>query len=328
MTNVIKVIKPLGFPWVTQDPFLFCVFHEDLYPNGDGQLAPADSFSGRNIGNDFSGIDGWRMYHGNKVPGFPAHPHRGFETVTIVNKGWVDHADSKGGSGRFGNGDVQWMTAGKGIQHSEMFPLLEEHKENPLEMFQIWLNLPRANKMVEPHYKMLWGKDIPHLREPGVTVQIVAGKLRNLQAVRPAPNSWAEDTQNQVAIWNIKLAANSRWIIPAAAKGLNRSLYFFEGSNLDVDGQYIKQHCAIEINEGAVQLISGDQSIRLLLLQGRPIGEPVVQYGPFVMNTQDEIRQAIEDYQNDQYGGWPWPTNDPTHGVKPGRFAKHIGRNK
>ena len=123
-------------------------------------MGPIDNLSGRSLGSDFTVKDGYRMYHGKTVPGFPAHPHRGFETVTIVRKGLVDHSDSMGASGRFGNGDVQWMTAGKGIQHSEMFPLLNKDS-NPLELFQIWLNLTKKSKFVQPHYKMFWKEKIP-----------------------------------------------------------------------------------------------------------------------------------------------------------------------
>nr|WP_290936872.1 pirin family protein [Haliscomenobacter sp.] len=121
MSNILR-IRPLGFPWETRDPFIFCVYHEDFYPLGNAQMGPAASLSGRNLGQDFTVKDGWRMYHGRTVPGFPSHPHRGFETVTIARKGFVDHSDSLGATARFGNGDVQWMTAGKGVQHSEMFP--------------------------------------------------------------------------------------------------------------------------------------------------------------------------------------------------------------
>jgi len=175
-------IKPLGFQWETADPFLFCVHHEDHFPKGNAQMGPAASLEGRTLGQDFLLKDGWRMYHGRTVPGFPGHPHRGFETITVVRKGMVDHADSMGASGRYGDGDVQWMTAGGGIQHAEMFPLLDREKDNPMELFQIWLNLPRKNKMVKPHYKMLWRESIPkHHHRDGqgrkTTIEVVAGRL-------------------------------------------------------------------------------------------------------------------------------------------------------
>ena len=123
-------IKPLAQRWETIDPFLFCVYHDDMYPESNGEMGikPAQ-LAGRDIGQDFSRKDGWSMYHGTPVPGFPGHPHRGFETVTIVRKGLIDHSDSLGATARFGGGDVQWLTAGKGIVHSEMFPLLAADKE-------------------------------------------------------------------------------------------------------------------------------------------------------------------------------------------------------
>ena len=119
-------------PWETVDPFLFCVHHDDAYPRGNAQLGPSASLAGRAIGQDFSRKDGWSMYHGAAVPGFPAHPHRGFETVTVVRQGLVDHADSLGAAARYGDGDVQWLTAGRGIVHAEMFPLLSAERPNPL----------------------------------------------------------------------------------------------------------------------------------------------------------------------------------------------------
>ena len=161
----VNSIEPLGFQWKASDPFLFCVHHEDAYPAGNEKMGPdKELLKGRNIGQDFEVKDGFRMYHGQTVPGFPSHPHRGFETVTVVRKGVVDHTDSMGASGRYGHGDVQWMTAGKGIQHAEMFPLVNDTKENTLELFQIWLNLPQENKFVDPYFKMLWSHSIPNYK--------------------------------------------------------------------------------------------------------------------------------------------------------------------
>ena len=189
-------VAQLGFQWRTLDPFLFCVHHDDAYPRSNGRFGPAASLAGRDIGQDFAGKDGWRMYHGETVPGFPQHPHRGFETVTLVRKGLIDHADSLGAIARFGGGDVQWLTAGAGINHSEMFPLLDSEKENPLELFQIWLNLPAKSKMVKPYFSMFWNKDIPRLQardEAGrqTEVTIIAGAHADKKPLAPPPDSWA-----------------------------------------------------------------------------------------------------------------------------------------
>ncbi len=233
-------VQPLGFPWVTMDPFLFCAYHDDAYPAGNAQMGPVASLAGRDMGQDFSRKDGWSMYHGRAVPGFPSHPHRGFETVTIVRKGLIDHSDSLGAAARFGGGDVQWLTAGQGIVHSEMFPLLETAAPNPLELFQIWLNLPAKNKMVPPHFTMFWHEQIArhmaadaqgHMTE----VAVIAGRLQGAedkQPLPPPPNSWAAQPDADVAIWTIKMAPGARWTLPAAAgQGTRRNLYFFKGQS-------------------------------------------------------------------------------------------------
>ena len=325
----IKSIKPLGFPWETQDPFLFCAHHADAYPKGNDEMGPDTSLAGRNIGQDFELKDGWRMYHGQSIPGFPYHPHRGFETVTIAKEGLVDHADSLGGAGRFGHGDVQWMTAGRGVQHSEMFPLLNQDKENPFELFQIWLNLPKASKMVEPHYAMLWSDAVPlvELTDDNnrmTEVNIIAGKLQGNTAPDPAPNSWAADSENEVAIWTIKMTANAVWELPAAARDVSRTLYFYKGSNMQIEGEHIASYHAIDVDaRESLKLQAGEEDCYLLLLQGKPIKEPVAKHGPFVMNTQEEIQQAFQDYQRTEFGGWPWPRRDQVHDRNKGRFAKY-----
>lgn len=319
----------LGFPWQTANPFLFCVHHEDFYPAGNEQLGPQASLAGRNLGQDFTIKDGFRMYHGETVPGFPGHPHRGFETITVVQTGVVDHADSQGAAGRYGGGDVQWMTAGRGLQHSEMFPLLNPNQANPLELFQIWLNLPRSKKMVEPHFAMLWADTIPIYTESDpqgrqTQVKLIAGQLGTLKAPPPAPDSWAADPNNGVAVWTITMEPGAQWTLPAAAPELNRVLYFFAGQTLKVANQEVKIKYGIALDSTCeVRLENGDQPAKLLFLQGRPIDEPVVQHGPFVMNSQQEIRQAFVDYQQTQFGGWPWPGYDHTHPPERGRFARY-----
>ncbi len=321
-------IKKLGFPWLTQDPFLFCVHHLDFYPEGNEKLGPKTSLAGRNIGNDFVIKDGWRMYHGEVVPGFPAHPHRGFETVTFVLQGIIDHADSNGGAGRYGNGDVQWMTAGSGLQHSEMFPLLNKNDKNTTELFQIWLNLPAKSKFVTPNYKMLWNESIPKIKfkdanQKNIDIELAAGKYESYVAPKAAPDSWAANPENEVNIWQIKLAENAIWEIPTTNTKVNRSLYFFEGETIDVESNTIELNSVLELNANMKTVVkNGDKPARLLLLQGKPINEPVEQYGPFVMNNMAEIEEAFADYRKTQFGGWPWPRTDMVHGNEKRRFAK------
>ncbi len=292
-------------------------------------MGPAASLAGRNIGQDFSPNQKWRMYHGEQVPGFPAHPHRGFETVTIVTKGLVDHSDSLGAAGRFGFGDVQWMTAGKGVQHCEMFPLLSKEKENPLELFQIWLNLPKAKKFAEPYFAMLWSDTIPTFTatdEKGKTTQVrvIAGKIGNIKAPDPAPNSWAADTNNEVAIWTMTLEPGAQWKLPSASTFVNRSLYFYDGTSIQIAEKNFTSHQAIELlADQEVVLKNGNTVSHLLLLQGRPINEPVVQHGPFVMNTQAEIQQAMAEYRQTEFGGWPWSSSEHVHPREKSRFAKY-----
>jgi len=331
VSEPVREIFDLGFPWQTQDPFLFCVHHDDAYPAGNEQMGPAASLAGRDLGQDFAGKDGWRMYHGERVPGFPGHPHRGFETVTIVRRGLIDHADSLGAAARFGRGDVQWLTAGRGIVHSEMFPLLERAAPNPLELFQIWLNLPRADKLVDPYFSMLWSDAIPeHLERDAAgrttSVTVIAGRLG--EAVEPPspPHSWASRPDADVAIWSIRMQPGAAWTMPPARAGTHRTLYWFRGAALRVGDRAIARPCGVALRpDVAAPLVAGPgpDDVELLVLQGRPIGEPVAQHGPFVMTTRAEIQQAFLDYQRTRFGGWPWPTESPVHGREEGRFARH-----
>lgn len=317
-------------PWQTLDPFLFCVHHLDHYPKGNADQGPAASLAGRNIGMDFEGKEGWRMYHGDVVPGFPQHPHRGFETVTYVRRGYVDHSDSLGATARYGHGDCQWMTAGKGIVHSEMFPLVNADDENPAELFQIWLNLPGAKKMVEPAFSMMWNESIPRVTlvdDNGrkSEIAVVAGQFGGKPAPPPPPDSWAARPTSDVAIWTLKLEAGAKVTLPRATAGANRVLFFFEGDRLDISGHQIPEPCGIQVRaDRAIDVEAGDEPAEILLLQGQPIGEPIAQHGPFVMNRQDEIVQAFRDYQQTQFGGWPWDTDGPVHPRDAGRFAVHI----
>ena len=327
--KVLNISPIRGVPWQTFDPFLFCVYHQDQYPAGNERLGPAASLSGRNIGMDFEGKDGWRMYHGSVVPGFPQHPHRGFETVTIMRKGYIDHSDSLGATARFGRGDVQWLTAGKGIVHCEMFPLLNPREPNPAELFQIWLNLPSSDKFVEPYFSMFWDQDIPRhtvldANGRATEILVVAGNAGNTKAPPPPPNSWAARATADVAIWTIKMAPEAQWTLPAATAGTNRTLYLFRGKGADIEGKAMALNFMAQLRpDSDIVIRNRNEEAEFLLLQGKPIGEPVVQYGPFVMNSRAEIQQAFEDYQRTGFGGWPWPADDPVFPRSQGRYARH-----
>ncbi|MEN0067163.1 MAG: pirin family protein [Myxococcota bacterium] len=327
--DLIVEIGPLGFPWKTADPFLFCVYHDDAYPKGNARLGPEASLQGRNLGNDFAVRDGYRMYHGEVVPGFPRHPHRGFETVTVVRKGLVDHSDSLGATARYGHGDVQWMTAGQGIVHAEMFPLVKRDTDNPLELFQIWINLPAKNKMVPAHFTMLWKEKIPVVTRTDAEgrrteVTLSAGSLDGQAAPPPAPNSWAANPSNEVAIWQIRMDAGATFEIPAASPGVRRTLYVFHGGGVRIGGQTIDNERMVAVRgDRAAVIDNGFEPSELLMLQGRPIGEPVAHYGPFVMNSRQELEEAFADYRRTQFGGWPWDRDDPVHAAVDDRFAKH-----
>lgn len=368
-------LPPSPSPWPTVDPFLFCVHHNDEYPAGDERLAPRASLAGRRIGSDFSARDGWSMYHGEVVPGFPEHPHRGFETVTLARRGYIDHSDSLGATARFGQGDAQWMTAGAGVVHSEMFPLVRRDAPNPTELFQIWLNLPRADKMTPAYFTMLWSEELPTLsvraggggaggagevrrvaasvtplrdlrpspeRPPAVELTAVAGRFGGVTPPSPPPSSWASRPESAVAIWSMRFEAGSAVTLPPAPEGARRTLYVFEGA----EGASLRAgvasgdeplspplgplterasvgHAVSLRPEAPAHLRAEGGWVEALLLQGRPIGEPVVQHGPFVMCSRDEIMQTIRDYQRTGFGGWGWGRRDPVHAREAGRFAVH-----
>lgn len=327
VSPVVLQQVPLTMPWPTVDPFLFCVHHRDDYPAGDGRLAPDVALAGRSIGNDFANVDGWNMYHGSRVPGFPQHPHRGFETLTFVRSGLVDHSDSLGATARYGRGDAQWMTAGEGIVHSEMFPLVDTDAGNPLELFQIWVNLHSGDKMVPAHFAMLWGDDIPVVEHDSngavARITVVAGALEGHVPPSPPPHSWAAKSDADVAVWHISLDADARWTMPAAADDTVRVLYLFDGDAVGVGPDRVEGYTGAVVDASrSVELVATDGPVEILVLQGQPIGESVARHGPFVMNTESEIRDAYTDYQRTGFGGWPWGSDDPTHDADQQRFAR------
>jgi redox-sensitive bicupin YhaK (pirin superfamily) len=225
---------------------------------------------------------------------------------------------------------VQWVTAGRGIVHAEMFPLLAADKGNPLELFQIWLNLPASAKLAEPHFTMFWNEQLPRRvshdaagRKTELT--LVAGRFDGTDAPAPPPASWAARADADVAIWTLRMEPGATWTLPAArGDGTRRSLYFFKGEAVTVAGRQVNAPAAITLRADAQVTLAGGATVcELLLLQGRPIGEPVAHHGPFVMNTQQELVQAVQDYRETQFGGWQFDDPGPVHGREPRRFAKY-----
>jgi redox-sensitive bicupin YhaK (pirin superfamily) len=177
---------------------------------------------------------------------------------------------------------------------------------------------------------MFWSEDIPRRRfvdaEGRATeVAVVAGALEGASPLAPPPDSWASRADADLAMWTIRLAPHARWTLPAAAgPATRRRLYFFAGSGATLAGEPVPANSAIELRAtDAVEIVNGPDAAEFLMLQGRPIGEPVAQYGPFVMNTEAELRQAFADYRATGFGGWPWPDPAPVHGPERVRFARH-----
>ncbi|WP_026928450.1 pirin family protein [Granulicoccus phenolivorans] len=326
--SVIRQVVELGPQWPGIDPFLFSMHHRDAYPAAKGTtMTPDASLEGRDLGQDFSGKDGWSMYHGQSVPGFPQHPHRGFETVTVVLEGAVDHVDSAGASARYADGDTQWLTAGSGVAHSEMFPLRDAEGPNPLELFQIWLNLAPEDKTADANFEMFWAEETPIVTrtdEEGRTtrVRLVAGKLDGVTALTPPPRSWAARPENDLAIWVIDMAPGATTVLPAASSQAVRVLYTFEGA-VTIEDQTLSDQAAVLDTDQGVRLSAGAEGARMLMLQGRPIGAPVVQHGPFVGNSRDDIAKAFDDYQRGEFGRWTNPDNAPVNAHDAGRFARY-----
>jgi hypothetical protein len=223
------------------------------------------------------------------IAGFPPHPHRGFETVSYMIKGRLQHRDNKGGEGLITDGGVQWMTAGKGVVHSEM----PAQTGGSMFGFQLWLNLPARDKMSTPLYRDIRADEIPSVAlSDGVNVQLIAGQLGNAKG--PGP-------ERPTAPLIADVSATSPFSLPIP-DGHNAFLYTIEGkAALGVERRQITQgDLAILTERGALDG-TPQGSVRFLLVAGKPIREPIAKYGPFVMNTQDELRQAINDFQRGQF---------------------------
>lgn len=227
--------------------------------------------------------------------GVGMHPHRGFETVTIVYKGEVTHKDSVGNNGTIGPGDVQWMTAGRGILHEERHTKAFSQKGGELEMIQLWVNLPAKDKMSPPRYQEIINTAIPvvDLPDQAGTVRIIAGQFGGITG--------AASTFTPVNLWDMYLNAGSKFRL-SLPEGYNTAILILDG-NITVNNNELLQNRELALfdQDGCEVLLEAHRGTTLLVMSGEPINEPIVGHGPFVMNTQAEIRQAVDDFNHGRF---------------------------
>ena len=225
------------------------------------------------------------------IAGFPDHPHRGFETVTYMLAGRMKHGDNQGNTGLLGPGSVQWMTAGRGIVHSE----LPQQEEGLMWGFQLWVNLPAKDKMIEPRYQDIQADDIPEVElADGVTARVIIGELGG--KVGPVT-----DVATEPVYFDLHLDGGAAYSVPLPAAH-NVFLYVYQGSGISVgQGDSIqpvqRNEMALLSHGDSVDITAAEDGARLIIVGGRPLNEPIARYGPFVMNTAEEIHQAFADYQ-------------------------------
>lgn len=226
------------------------------------------------------------------IAGFPDHPHRGFETVTYMLSGRMRHRDNAGHEGLLENGSVQWMTAGRGVIHSE----IPEQKDGVMEGFQLWLNLPAKRKMAEPWYRDIASQEIPeYVTAENVTVRVIAGASNGVSGAVTR-----EDTEPMYLDIHLPAGASFSTALPATH---NAFIYVYRGA-VKVGDTLVESHrmgILSNTTEADDVTLSATKDARLLLIAGRPLNEPIVQYGPFVMNTQEEIHQAMDDFRNGRF---------------------------
>ena len=338
MSSPVLQTVPLGFQWPTIDPFLFCVHHLDDYPAGNGRSRPGRRRStAATIGNDFAGVDGWRMYHGTHgARASPQHPHRGFETVTFVRQGFIDHSDSLGA-------DRPLRPRRRAVAHRRRRASCTARCSrcstatgpNPLELFQIWLNLPAADKMVEPYFTMLWDEDIPrhvvtddagsHRRDHRDRRRRSTGRAarrrrrtRGRRAPRPTSRSGT-----------LVLEPGASWTMPTAADRRHASARSTSSKatrprRRRPRDRRARRPARSSTRDSAVDVVAGDDGAEVLVLQGRPIGEPVAQYGPFVMNTRRRDRAGVRRLPAHRVRRLAvGPTTTRCTAPTGGRFARH-----
>ncbi|MCL1811382.1 MAG: pirin family protein [Methanomassiliicoccaceae archaeon] len=328
MGPVVKV-QHLQLHWDTEDPFVFVSHHTDDYPKGNAQQAPPlQEIGGRNLGRDYKKVFGFRMYHGKVVPGFPMHAHWGYETVTVPELGFIDHFDSLGNQGRYGYGDVHWVSAGDLYLHDEMYPLAYDDRRNPNDITQIMINLPLKDKGSAPEVRMMWSENIPVVEEKdgdgrGYSVKVIAGNFSGREALPPNPVSWAADAKHRVRILLIKMSPSSKITLPAVSPTINRNLYFIEGGTVMLGEEEYESSKRFKLKgDEEVTVVNGDSEGTYWLLEGEPIGEKMSSFGPVILDSDKSVRDAMNFIRKEEFNKWPWDLIDKFHPKGTDRFIR------
>ena len=328
--GVVLKYAEFDMHWDTENPFLFVSHHRDDYPEGNRQQAPPyDMIAWRDLGHDYKKHNGFRMYKGKVVPGFPMHAHWGYETFTLAEEGYVDTFDIEGNQSRFGFGDAQWVTASGKYQHSEMYPLVFQDRPNPNNITQIMINLPLEMKGSLNRVNMLWtdaiNRDIfTDGNGKKIEVIVYAGTYDGINTEVPNPDSWAADPDNGVKIVQIRMEEDAEYVLKADSPEINRNLYFVSGSGAEIEGFAADSGNRLKLKSDAdIRIKNGKVPSKFWLLDGRPIKQKMSSYGPVVLGDDKSVRAAMNEIRKDEYVVWPWNVVDKVQPTEAPRFIRY-----
>lgn len=315
--STVQKIVDINIHWSGDDPFTFISHHHDNYPKGNAQMAPPlETIRGRNLGRDYQERMGFRMYHGRVVPGFPMHAHWGYETVTIAEKGFVDHFDTEGNHGRFGNGDMQWTLASSRYEHCEMYPLLNQENDNPVHITQIAINLPLDRKNKEIAVNNVWSEKVPVIDRESFKVTLYCGEFEDESIYSPNPGSWA-CKENSVRIMKVEMQPGATFSLQELPEGINRNIFFVEGKEADMDGTKIRPYLRFKMKPSTSTVITnGDTDAEFWILEGKPIGEKQALFGPVILKDLEEVRKGMDEIRINEFQEWEWGVMDKTNPIE------------
>lgn len=299
-------VQEASYNWDTEDPFFFAVYHRDNYPKGNEiQAPPLEEIKPRMPGNDYTKFLGYRMYKGTVTPGFPLHTHWGYETLTYVSEGYIDTYDSEGNQGRYGFGDMQWITASSRYAHCEMYPLAYNDRDNIQVVTQICINLPLANKNRGIRVATVWENEIGSTEGEGWKAYVLVGEFLGVKGVPPNDLSWAYDPSHHVRIVRISMQAGAS-ITLGPTEAASRNIYITEGKT-KVAQEEVRPLSRVKLDtKEAVTVTMGERASDVWLLEGDPIGESQRSYGPIVLGSDREVRDALNTVRERQETDWPW----------------------